>query len=223
MKLSSGLEEIVRMVQSGADTNVVLSFIENSPVAYSPGADDVIALHKLGVPSSVIVALLQHGGRLRDQQMQAALTNRVPLMTAADWYASSNSQPQNNTETAIVNSVFPVFTFSYPIWWFAGSPGFWFGYLWPYYNCGFVPRNSWCYVAPVNSRYPRGSWGSYSRTVNEPRSSYNPTPPANPAYIARPVGPPAPARVPRVNYPSSPSYRAAPVAPPSPSQRGKGR
>jgi hypothetical protein len=219
--LSHGLQEIVRMVQSGTDTNVVLSFIENSPIAYSPSADDIIRLHNLGVPSPVIIALLRHGGRMRDQQMQSAQFSRVPVISTADWYSNYYSLPGATNEFPFVNPVFPVYTYSYPIWWFAWSPGFWFGYLWPYYNCGFWPRNSWWYVAPNNGYYPRGSWGYYSRTVIEPRSSWMNAPRPDPGYVAHPA--PVPGAMPPVNYSAPPSYRGGAVPPAASASRGRGR
>jgi len=218
-KLSSGLQDIVRLVRSGASNEVVLSFIENSPIAYFPGAEDVIRLHELGVPAPVIIAILRHGSQVREQQLQAAQTNHLPALSTAEWYWNSSSQTTN--QNGFVNSAFPVVTFSYPIWWFAGSPGFWWGYLWPYYNCGFWPRNSWCYVPPRNNSYPRGSWGAYSRKVAEPRASFTPTPRPIPSYVARPAAPPM--AVPRPNYSAAPASRGTVVSPGPVAPRGRGR
>src|SRR6266481_626834 len=42
--LSPPVLEIVRMSDAGADSAVIQAFVENSPVAYSPKADEIIYL-----------------------------------------------------------------------------------------------------------------------------------------------------------------------------------
>ena len=56
-KLPAGLAEVVRLVGSGVENEVILSYIQNSSVP-KPTASDLIELHRAKVPSSVIVALL---------------------------------------------------------------------------------------------------------------------------------------------------------------------
>src|SRR5262245_44294601 len=79
--LSFGLEDVVKLVQSGAGTDVVLSYVENSPIAYSPSANDVMRMHEEGVPSDVIVAILRHGGNLRAQEKQGVQANAQATST----------------------------------------------------------------------------------------------------------------------------------------------
>lgn len=56
-KLPRGLAEVVKLVGSGVGDDVVISYIQNSPVP-KPTANDLIELHRAKVPSTVIVALL---------------------------------------------------------------------------------------------------------------------------------------------------------------------
>ena len=56
-KLPRGLAEVVRLVDSGVGDDVVISYIQNSPVP-KPTANELIELHRAKVPSAVIVALL---------------------------------------------------------------------------------------------------------------------------------------------------------------------
>ena len=57
LKLPRGLTEVVRLVGSGVGDDVVISYIQNTPVP-KPTASDLIELHRAKVPSAVIVALL---------------------------------------------------------------------------------------------------------------------------------------------------------------------
>ncbi len=161
-KLSYGLEEVVKMVQSGAGTDVVLSYVENSPLAYAPTADDVIRLHELAVPSPVIVAILRHGGKLRTQQMQANQQNQAPVVrptaAAPNYYSSYNNSDIATpaADSTYAYAGYPAYSYYYPSYypsyWYGSYPGFWFGYTWPYYNCGHY--------------YSHGSWGYYPRYNN---------------------------------------------------------
>jgi len=195
-QLSYGLDEIVKMVQSGTGTDVVLNFVENSPIAYSPTAEDVIRLKELGVPSEVTVAILKHGGKLRTQQLEASRQNAPapvqpptsPPPSSVNPYSYDNSSiattPADYTpsNTTYVYSGYPAYSYVYPNWWYVGYPGYWWGYLWPYYNCGYYYyHGSWCYAPhyygyghgswgyvphynnPHYNNYPRGSWGYYGR------------------------------------------------------------
>lgn len=219
--LSPGLQEIVKMVQAGVGNDVVVSFVENSPTAYFPSADDVIRLNELGVPSSVILALLRNGGRRWDQRMQSVESTKLISMGVPIYSSNAYSLPASTNWNTYAYPEFPVYTFVYPTWWFASQPGFWFGYLWPYYNRGYCPGNSWRYVAPTNGRYPRGSWGYYSRPAGYPNSPWSYTPGPNPGYTARPVRPivaPGPG-----SYPPGRSVRGVNVAPVPPESRARGR
>ncbi|HMJ66253.1 MAG TPA: hypothetical protein VK615_12985, partial [Candidatus Binatia bacterium] len=56
-KVTPGLAQVVKLVQSGVADDVVLSYVENSELP-KPTADDVIQLHGAGVSDRVLLALL---------------------------------------------------------------------------------------------------------------------------------------------------------------------
>ena len=68
-RLSPWTREIVKLAQSGIEEGVMVAFIENSGT-FELGADQIIYLNDIGIPGSVIGAMLQHdhevvsGGRL---------------------------------------------------------------------------------------------------------------------------------------------------------------
>lgn len=60
INLSPELGEVVRLAQSGADENVIITYIQKTP-AYSVSADEVIYLQDLGISGSVIKAVVEQG------------------------------------------------------------------------------------------------------------------------------------------------------------------
>jgi hypothetical protein len=76
---SAGVNEILNMVQAGVSTEVIKTYIENSPVAYSLSAADVIALKEHAVPDELTTALMKRGATLRMQVPQSVALNATPL------------------------------------------------------------------------------------------------------------------------------------------------
>jgi len=59
LNLSPWASEVVKLAEAGIEDTVLLSFIENSGT-FNLGADQIIYLNDLGVPSHVVTAMLQH-------------------------------------------------------------------------------------------------------------------------------------------------------------------
>jgi len=57
---SPALSEVIRFTESGVDESVMLAYVTNSANAFGLSADDIIYLADIGVPSSVVTAMLQH-------------------------------------------------------------------------------------------------------------------------------------------------------------------
>jgi hypothetical protein len=66
-KHSLGVDDILRMVAAGVSADVIKAYIENSPIAYSLKAADIIALKEHGVPDDIAKALVKRGAELRTQ------------------------------------------------------------------------------------------------------------------------------------------------------------
>jgi len=75
---SAGVDEILKMVQAGVSTEVIKTYVENSPVVYSLSAADVIALKKHAVPDELTMAMLKRGATLKTQARQAVALNAPP-------------------------------------------------------------------------------------------------------------------------------------------------
>src|SRR6266542_927638 len=57
VRLSAGISEIVKMVRSDTDASVIQAYVENSPIAYYPSAEEIIYLHQLGTSPAIVSAL----------------------------------------------------------------------------------------------------------------------------------------------------------------------
>ncbi|HEY3762725.1 MAG TPA: DUF6600 domain-containing protein [Verrucomicrobiae bacterium] len=66
---NSPLAQIVHLAQSGVDESVLISYAGNSPTPFSLTADQIIYLKDIGVPDTVVQAMIQ-----RDQQLGATDT-----------------------------------------------------------------------------------------------------------------------------------------------------
>ena len=63
--LSPSASEILNLAQAGAQENIILGRITNSPVLYNLSADDILVISGGGVSQSVIVAMLRHDSLLK--------------------------------------------------------------------------------------------------------------------------------------------------------------
>ena len=60
LRFSAGLADVLRLVKANVDTQVIKAFINHSPVAYNPSAQEIIVLKKFGVPDDLVETLLAH-------------------------------------------------------------------------------------------------------------------------------------------------------------------
>ncbi len=79
--VSAPVAEVARLHQSGLDETVVKAFVEKSPNAVSPSADELIYLRDIGVSPRVITAMIQQTARMREQD--ATLRASQPSATPA--------------------------------------------------------------------------------------------------------------------------------------------
>ncbi|MEY2466059.1 MAG: hypothetical protein QOD03_580 [Verrucomicrobiota bacterium] len=60
VNVSPAVAEIVKLVQAGVDESVLLSFATNSGSIFDLSSDDIVYLNDIGVPGSVVTAMIQH-------------------------------------------------------------------------------------------------------------------------------------------------------------------
>jgi len=141
-KLSFGLDDVVKMVQSGVATDVILTYIENSTVAYYATAEDIVQLHELGVPSQITAAMIRRGGKLRGEQAKAA--KAVAVAPAASYPSASSQAMQPASVT--YNYSYPAYpyygyaAYAYPAYSYYTYPSSYFSYSSPFYFRHYYPH-----------------------------------------------------------------------------------
>ena len=64
---AEGMDEVVKLAQSGLGEDVLMAYVEASPTAYDLSVADIVYLSDLGIPQKVIAAMVTHGKELRDK------------------------------------------------------------------------------------------------------------------------------------------------------------
>lgn len=163
-KHSVGIAEVLKMVDAGVPKDVIKAYIDNSPVAYRPNADEIIALNERGVSREIITALLRRGGELKSKAAQAAQPVQSPPAQSAPSTAVSSYAPAASYAPA-PQPVYQDYSYpySYPVYSYATYPSY--SYASPYFYSSFsyYPYFNYrsCYPSyRYQSCYPRYGYGS---------------------------------------------------------------
>jgi len=62
LKISEATDKVLKLVESNLDEQVVLTFVQQTPTKFDLDADEIVYLSDVGVPSTVIAAMLKHDG-----------------------------------------------------------------------------------------------------------------------------------------------------------------
>ena len=83
VRLSPVLSEVVKLVQSGVEEAVLLSYITNTTGYFALGAEEIVYLNDLGVAGHVVTTMMTHDQALRELRANAwQATQAVPVATA---------------------------------------------------------------------------------------------------------------------------------------------
>jgi hypothetical protein len=108
--LSPGLSEIVKLAQAHMDESVILAYIKNSGLVFSPSADEILYLSGLGLSQDVIGALLKTAPPAATPQtsQETVAVASVPMNPPP-----SAIQPEQDSSTdAFYNDLAPYGTWS---------------------------------------------------------------------------------------------------------------
>jgi hypothetical protein len=161
---SSAMIEIAKMVEQGVAPDVILSFVENSSVAYSPSAADILYLHERGVPSQVITAVIRRGGELRANasRMYAENQNRNAVAPAKAGNSNQNISAAASMTQPAVSYVYN-YPQPYPVYVPVTYPIYSSSYALPSYSIystyAYRPFYHHYPVSYYRSCYPRFSYG----------------------------------------------------------------
>ena len=70
------LGDVIRLAESGTDEGVLQAYVVNSPHTFNLSADEIIYLNDIGVPSSVVTAMIQ-----RDEVLKGTASAPAPAVT----------------------------------------------------------------------------------------------------------------------------------------------
>jgi hypothetical protein len=62
LKISESTEKIIKLTESNLDEKVILAFVQQTSARFELEADEIVYLSDVGVPSTVIAAMLKHDG-----------------------------------------------------------------------------------------------------------------------------------------------------------------
>lgn len=79
MALPPGADQVAELAQAGVGESVMLEFVKNSTTTYDLNVDEIVYLTDLGIPDSVLAAMLRHG---KEFQEQMAPTTAAPAAAA---------------------------------------------------------------------------------------------------------------------------------------------
>ena len=66
--MPSGVSEVMKLFKGGIPADIMVSYINNSPLSFYLSADNLISLQKEGVPAPVLTAMIQRNGDLRGKR-----------------------------------------------------------------------------------------------------------------------------------------------------------
>lgn len=75
---SATANEVIRLANSGVDENVMLAYVTNSASTFNLNAEEIIYLKDIGVPNSVVTAMIQ-----RDQDLKQNAAAAAPQVATA--------------------------------------------------------------------------------------------------------------------------------------------
>ena len=139
--MPSGVSEVMKLFKGGIPADIIVSYINNSPLSFYLSADNLISLQKEGVPAPVLTAMIQRNGDLR-RQTGVAASPPAPVMAQdpAPQYASPPAQvPAQATVAQYYSAPLPpaasypyAVAPSYPVY----DPYYYDPYYYPWYPFG---------------------------------------------------------------------------------------
>jgi len=99
LALPSGVSEVLKLFKGGISADIMISYINSSPLSFYLSADNLIALQQQGLPAPVLTAMMERYGELQRQTvMAAAAPAQYQPQAAAPQYAT---QPQYATAVQV--------------------------------------------------------------------------------------------------------------------------
>ena len=95
IKLTGPVSEVVKLAESGVDESVMMAFVTNSTNPFNLSVEEIIYLNDIGVPGSVVTAMIQ-----RDEALKGLMGGAEPSQVAPEAGTPAQDAPQPDTATA---------------------------------------------------------------------------------------------------------------------------
>ena len=94
--LPDDISQVVQLVESGANDEVVRAYVGGSTARYDLSLDQIIYLRDIGVSDGVIAAMMRRGSELREKDAESAASqgNPGPAPAEVQERAAANASPQ---------------------------------------------------------------------------------------------------------------------------------
>ena len=147
--------EVQKMVQGGADAQVINAYVKNWSALYWVSADQILQLHESGTPNEVVIALIERSAELRADALAKAAAARSSNLVTTNVAAANTgtvvypqmAQPANTVYYPVVYSYprYPAYTYSslYPHW-------TWPSYSYLYWSAPLFYYSSFSYAKPFH-------------------------------------------------------------------------
>jgi hypothetical protein len=100
IRANSAVTELLRMVDSGVDEGVLLAYVTNSIHTFNLGADEIIYLNDLGVPGSVVTAMIQRDNALKEASEPSVASTLAPNPPPGTYAPAPEVEPASPADTA---------------------------------------------------------------------------------------------------------------------------
>ena len=181
--LSGPVTEVVKLVDAGVSEDVMLSYVKNSASSFDLGSQQIIYLNDIGVPDSIINAMMQRDQALKSSLASYSAPTAQPAIVDLPPETEETSAPVEDT-SAVAEPGPTVVNYNY--FYETLSPyGTWvevdnYGWCWRptvvVVNPGWRPycdRGRWVYTDSGWYWYSDYTWGAvafhYGRWFNHPR------------------------------------------------------
>ncbi len=169
LNITPDLSEIIKLAQAGLSEEVLLAYITNSVRVFNLGADEIIYLNDLGVPSPVVAAMIQQDTlpESATQKLSGNQASQLPAGLALNTPATNIYPVQQNPDSQLEEPEAEVApeaaaTASYAASDYAPQPtsiSYFYNALSPYGNWVNVSGYGWCWQPTVVVTNP--SWRPY--------------------------------------------------------------
>jgi len=162
---TSGVRDVIKMVNSGISEDVILAFIQANPATFNLNADAIIRLQKERVSSTLITAMMNRDTELRLAQNSPPPPSSQPAMPPTDASSTPGTYPSAadyNEASSYYNTMSPygswAYTPDYGYYW-QPTTRFWDTYTGSYYpwtwlstGWWYYPNRGWCWFPRLHVR-----------------------------------------------------------------------